>query len=64
MGPPAPQKQPGFDIPGLVFFFALFKGMAAATLARPATCSTGLTAVFNALFFITFPYNGAATDWT
>jgi hypothetical protein len=47
-----------------VLFFVFFNWVAASTLTRPTTGSTGLTTVFNALFFIAFPYNGATTDRT
>jgi hypothetical protein len=47
-----------------MLFFLFFNGVAAATLARPTTGGTGLTTVFNALFFIAFPFNGATTNRT
>jgi len=46
----------------LSLFF--FNRVATSTLARPATGSAGLATVFNALFLIAFPDNGATTYWT
>jgi hypothetical protein len=51
-------------IQGLVFFFVFFNRVAASTLTWPTRCTAGLTTVFNALFLIAFPCNGAPTDRT
>jgi hypothetical protein len=47
-----------------MLFFVFFNRVAASTLTRPTTSGTRLTTVFNALFLIAFPYNGATTDRT
>jgi hypothetical protein len=46
----------------LSLFF--FNRVTASTLTRPSTGSAGLTTVFNVLFLIAFPDNGATTYWT
>jgi hypothetical protein len=47
-----------------MFFFFFFNRMAASTLTRPTSGGTGLTTVFNAIFLIAFPYDGATTNRT
>ena len=47
-----------------MLFFFFFNGVAASTLTRPTTGSTGLTTIFNAFFLIARSYNGATTDRT
>jgi len=47
-----------------MLFFLFFNGVAAFTLTRPTTGSTGLTTILNALFLIARSHDGAATNWT
>jgi len=53
-----------FSIPDLVFFFVFSNRVAASALTGPTTCSTGLTTIFYAFFFIALRYNGTTTDRT
>jgi hypothetical protein len=47
-----------------MFFFFFFYRVAASTLARPATGSTGLTTVLNAIFLVALSLDGATTNRT
>ena len=47
-----------------MFFFFLFHGVAASTLARPTAGGTRLTTVFDAILFVALSNDAAATNGT